>query len=374
MTRRVFVSDVHMSPGWSLGGDKKYFYDWCRTEDAANFEGFLNYLAGSAQYDEVILLGDIMDTWIYPVGGDKNNGLPSFGDIAAAKASVINALNDLVTEYSKQKKRVVYVRGNHDMTITNGEILTIFPGMAILDPYDSGDGIRAEHGHQYTMWNAKDTRNNVPVGYYLSRLYATTHAKGNQDYRLPDIQKAVFSPNDPQYGLVGNWFVNKPLTCLADDAGVTEDGTIVMPTNANTTLKEARGLYTHLIPDWETDYGDADVLRSVERELGKDLSDAARSISWNEKKQVVVFGHTHLDTLQVLAPPGRQPPPPRGPVDDLRYGIYANCGGWCQDNPPVSNSYTFVVTESDNGHHKVSLMHWEGAGKEPTLKQEPETI
>jgi len=373
MVKRVFVSDIHLSPGWSLGGDPKYIYDWCRGEDATSFEGFLNYLKASTEYDEVILLGDIMDTWICLVGGDKGR-LPSYSDIAAAKASVIKALNDLVTGYPVRKKRVVYVRGNHDMTISDGWIRAIFPGMAILDPYDSGDGIRAEHGHQYTMWNAKDPRNNVPVGYYISRLYATTHAKGKQDYRLPDIRKAVFSRDDPEYGLVGNWFVNKPLTCLADDAGVTEGECIVMPAAAKMTLKEARGLYTHLVSDWEAEYGDADALKSVERELGKDLWDAARSISWNENKQVVIFGHTHLDTLEVFTPPGRQLPPPRGPATDLRFGIYANCGAWCQDDPPVSNSYTFVVTESENGHHVVKLMHWEGPGKEPTVKKGPETI
>jgi hypothetical protein len=77
MTRRVFVSDTHMSCGKSLG--TKGEYEWFDKQDAANFLSFLAYLQ-TYDFQELILLGDIIDDWLYPIDETP----PSYEDIAKA--------------------------------------------------------------------------------------------------------------------------------------------------------------------------------------------------------------------------------------------------------------------------------------------------
>ena len=90
--KRVFVSDIHMSAGWSLGQGSTT-YDWFDKEEAAAFEQFLRTLVVDDTVDEVILLGDIMDVWIYPY--DK--AAAKYSDIVSAGhvKPIIAAINNL---------------------------------------------------------------------------------------------------------------------------------------------------------------------------------------------------------------------------------------------------------------------------------------
>ena len=65
MKKRVFVSDTHMTPGSSLAGSTGV-YDWFTKKTRMISWHFSKYVRGDASFDEVILLGDIMDVWLCP--------------------------------------------------------------------------------------------------------------------------------------------------------------------------------------------------------------------------------------------------------------------------------------------------------------------
>jgi hypothetical protein len=50
-----------------------------------------------------------------------------------------------------------------------------------------------------------------------------------------------------------------------------------------------------------------------------------------------------------------------------RWGVYANCGSWVDNNPPRARPYSDIVIESDGGRHTVMLNHWDDLRHRPTL-------
>jgi hypothetical protein len=87
--KRVFASDVHMSPGLSFGS-LQGCYDWFNKDESLKFEQFLAYLIDDDSIQEVIFLGDIMDDWVYPIEIQP----PKYDDIANA-AHIINIMINL---------------------------------------------------------------------------------------------------------------------------------------------------------------------------------------------------------------------------------------------------------------------------------------
>ena len=81
MGKKVFLSDVHISEGRSLG--KPNSYDWLSQEDRILLSSFLYSLAIDEAVEEVILPGDIFDTWVMPI----NEQPSSFEDIRNAQCN-----------------------------------------------------------------------------------------------------------------------------------------------------------------------------------------------------------------------------------------------------------------------------------------------
>jgi UDP-2,3-diacylglucosamine pyrophosphatase LpxH len=350
--KRVFVSDVHMSPGWSLGKDG--CYDWFDKKEADAFARFLATQTADETVQEVILLGDLMDDWVYPIESQP----PRYEKIANALhiVSIMENLRELA-----RKKKVTYVMGNHDMTLGEPRFDSFrqaaFDGITFVGSYDTDDGIRAEHGHQYTMYNAVDPKHEVPLGHYISRLAATVSERKNHFYISADIENRF--PSTGNYnlsaaGLIRDPLVNAPLTYLADEIGSVDDNTGITTVNGGIiTLGEVRQQYAKVGIDWVESHGLLGGIRSAWREA-VGLDGVAYEKALKLGKKVIIFGHTHKKENTYLMPPGPVVAP--GPAANA-FAVYANCGAWCQGIAP-----TYVVDEcEDQGKHTVTLKHWESA-------------
>jgi UDP-2,3-diacylglucosamine pyrophosphatase LpxH len=346
--KRVFVSDLHMSAGWSL--DKtEGVYDWFDKTEAQNFANFLETLKADGALDEVILLGDILDDWIYPIDVQP----PTYEEIVSAAhvAPIVSSLKQLA-----ETKKVVYVRGNHDMSIMDNALRGFrqkyFPGITFQESYVTDDGIFAQHGHQYLMWNAEDPAQELPVGYYISRLLASLRS-AKMLCTIPEVVATL-----AYVGSEGNPLVNAPLTFLANKLSMTDRTPITTADGGKITLGQVRKTYADLSTEWAKIHGPLDPVSSIWREVDG-LWGVAGPLAVHEKKKVMLFAHTHTEMNCELASPSTSTDPsmPAPPA----YALYANCGSWCDFNDPENpKPYSYVVIESDGGKHTVMLSHWGG--------------
>jgi len=354
--KRVFVSDVHMSPGLSFGSQQGS-YDWFSDAQALQFKDFLQELIGDNTVQEVILLGDLMDGWVYPIEVQP----PKYDKIANA-AHIIGIMTNL-RELAK-RKQVIYIVGNHDMTLMEAQFDNFrsiaLAGIKFQDVYETRDGLYAEHGHQYTMYNAVDPNHELPIGHYISRLAATVAERKQHFYINADFDMRF--PSTGQYnvdakGFIADPLVNAPLSYLEVELGNVDDSTPITTVGSGViTLAEVRRQYGKVGIDWIRKHGLLGGVRSVWREAvgleGVADQIATGHVVRGKNYKVVIFGHTHkkenqkLGLINPVVSPGPQEPP---------YAIYANCGAWCQNNEP-----TYVVDEYDDGRgiHKVTLKFW----------------
>ena len=354
--KRVFVSDIHMSPGLSLKNPQSC-YDWFSEEQATQFDVFLKTLIGDKTIEEVILLGDLMDGWVYPIEVQP----PKYDKIAGA-----GHIRDIMTDLQElaKVKRVTYVIGNHDMTL--GELQfenfrqSIFPGISFHNSYETDDGLYAEHGHQYTMYNAVDPKHELPLGHYISRLAATVAERKQHFYINADFDKNFPAAGTYQFdakGFIKDPLVNAPLSFLEEELGNVDDNTPITTVNGGViTLSEVRQQYAKLGIDWIEKHGLLSGFRSVWREaVGLDgVADqiASGKVFKGKNYKIVIFGHTHNKENRRLS---LQSPAVASGSEETPYAIYANCGAWCQDKKP-----TYVIDEYDDGtgKHKVTLKFW----------------
>ncbi|HUN53935.1 MAG TPA: metallophosphoesterase [Smithella sp.] len=362
-TKRVFVSDVHMSPGWSLDS-KQGRYDWFNKDQAKQFAKFLQTMIDDATINDVVILGDLMDSWVYPIETQP----PKYDKIANAPhiTDVMANLKALA-----QKKKVIYVIGNHDMTLMEEQFSNFrtnaFANIAFKNFYETNDGLYAEHGHQYSMYNAVDPKHELPIGHYISRLYATV-AERKQHYYISADFEARF-PSTGKYnldskGLISDPMVNAPINLLEEELGNVDDSTSITTVNGGViTIAEVKKQYSRLGIDWTEQHGLFGEISSAWRE-GVGLDGVATQIAMGmvidgQSFKIVIFGHTHKALNNYLRRPDAAFS--RDPKDAEPYAIYANCGAWCQDNDP-----TYVIDEYDDKTHEhiITLKYFGKAGKD----------
>jgi UDP-2,3-diacylglucosamine pyrophosphatase LpxH len=366
MIKRVFVSDVHMSAGWSLNA-RKGRYDWLDAREAAIFGDFLAELNSDDSIQEVILLGDIMDDWVYPIDLQP----PQYEQIVSA-AHIFPIISNL--KALAQNKAVVYVRGNHDISIMDDQFSSFraafFPNIAFRDSYETDDGIYAEHGHKHVMYNAADPNpdNILPLGHYISRLAATIEARKGKRCRQSEVTKTLFPSNQQDVNnliLTADPLVNLPLSYLANQLDRVSDTTPIVTTGGNIiTLGKVREMYKNLSRDWAREHGALDPLHSIWMEA-EGFWGLVQQIAIEKNKKVIIFGHTHSKENYYLTPPSPVVSPG---YDDEPFAIYANCGSWCNHNDPHPKPYTYVVTEyyEEAEKHVVSLNYW-GENRDPQV-------
>jgi len=182
MAKTIVVSDVHVSNGAS--------YSWFLPPCNTMFTAALNKFANDSTITELVLLGDLVDTWLYPI-----NVVPStVAQIASLNPAVTAALQSCVANIPN----VYFLNGNHDLEVTQNDLQPFNSGAKQIQLVKPGwynaqhPGWRLEHGNAPDMFNAPDpspdTLAGFPLGYYITRLVATAE---NQSILWKILQKII---------------------------------------------------------------------------------------------------------------------------------------------------------------------------------------
>jgi hypothetical protein len=196
-TKKVFISDIHMGDARSQAGT--FPYGWLNK----NIHFLADFLTGQLNdpnVAEVVILGDLFDTWVIPTHQDPLNSFQAICN-NPANSAVIATLVKLAA-----KGVLTHVPGNHDMPFSTAGLADTkafmdktFPGINyICDPdlpagvYRSGKLV-AEHGNRYCLFNAPDPWTDAPsfppIGYFISRLVAYKVSKTGTTQDFHDILK-----------------------------------------------------------------------------------------------------------------------------------------------------------------------------------------
>ena len=360
----VVISDIH------LGIDDSY------TEMVKNrplLIEFLRHLQSTTDVRELVIAGDFLDEWFLPVYYPSYTDESQFyKDVIANNQSVIDELNNVIDSGIK----LVYVPGNHDMTLEAGVLQEAIPNIVQardtkgLGAYHTGDRneIVIEHGHRYDVFSAPDTVTNaelcgnddtiLPAGYFYARYAATWVLEGRPTVEkdLPVVTDVPDKTDTDQYGAYIYYSLLKGISSRMtpnesldekifdmhiagfDDAytyldfypAQQEDGTISAPVlfkNIQRSWAERQTLNNIKVPnsfieavagtlDWEYYFGQA-------KKQYMDNPD--------ESVDVVVFGHTHVPEYQDMG--------------DGRY--YLNDGTWIDNNtdyPDATRTFAVITT------------------------------
>ena len=177
---------------------------------------FMHRIAATSDVREVVLNGDIFDEWFLPLSFIETDR----GDFYRKNIENNKDLVDAFKEVMDAGIKLVYVVGNHDMSINTHYVAEAIPGMEVCSElpgvglYRTGDRneIVIEHGHRYDVFSAPDTITNAhltngptmfPPGYFYARFAADWVLKGKPAYTAerPVIETVPDHVNDPdQFG------------------------------------------------------------------------------------------------------------------------------------------------------------------------------
>jgi len=355
MTKRIFVSDIHMTTGLSL--NSAHPYDWLTVEQAKSFLQFLEFITNDG-FDQLILVGDILDDWVYPVERQP----PGYQGIVDAPAMTINRqIIDKIASIAKDKP-VKYLVGNHDITITASSLAafreTTFPGVEFDQSYDA-DGLFAEHGNNYVVWNAPDPcKNDLPIGHYITRLNASLAEMGGGQLRWQDALGPVL------LDLMGsNQDVNIPVDYLSKKCGFDEKTADIKTVDGGTmSIDQVKALYPDLEHRWKNEghYYPGLGHQAAMEATSLGLDEIAQLVAKTRDRKVVIFGHTHLAKLHDASSADRI----GNRTVTSHEAVYANTGSWCTGQGGREPQCSYVIDEYESGMHKVTLVYWVKGGPE----------
>lgn len=364
-TKRIFISDIHMGDTRSMGDPNHY--GWFK-KNIPVLEHFLDVQLQATDVKEVVILGDLFDTWVIPT--DKAP-LTNFDDICSNPNNkpVIDKLKALA---GNSDIKLAYVPGNHDMgmnvagiSATEQFMDTTFPGIRFFckstvpwGVYTVGTLV-AEHGNHYCLFNAPDiwTSNDTffPLGYFISRIVAykvlkTGYDQDSREIFFKFLKEFMMHPD----------FIKDMFYAIVEDAGLhpydSIDVTGVPGYTGAITVEMVGNRFSNLIHNWKKTPGNINVPTAIYNDLGN-LYFAAHSAylePYNSNTNIVIFGHTHIptmdkqyDTKQLL---DKNPPTSDAPY---QY-IYANSGTWVDQ---CKYGCTYVETEEvqDKKRHYVRV-------------------
>jgi len=357
-TKRIFISDIHMNGSDSFNPSNHEYcpYGWF-IKNQYKLKALLTQLSNDSSVNEVVILGDLFDGWIYPADFDATTGTGThdkiFENVVSAyeNEDVIDGFKALASA-----GRLTYVRGNHDMFLSDKILEEAIPGINICE---SGifeeDGIVAEHGNRYSLYNAPNDFDHdghaLPMGYFTSRISATSSAvtghvittpeifqnlqyilteeqsdpkasqidgdmtaTGAEDFQNLLLAEEQHSSDHPQL----NSGIHIPTTgvifdliycyfCIKDKHRI---GRFIMSGldnfGASTDRHAVAHTYKNSNINWPSKELHVSVLEAILCEiLGKEqkLFNIAKKVYMNpdvatDNRKVVIFGHTHLYTMQ----------------------------------------------------------------------------
>lgn len=303
---------------------------------------------------ELILLGDIVDFWTYPPDEEP----PSFDAIMAANPNIFGSDGKLSQVLTALEGNVTYVRGNHDMNITQSDLDKIQNSQGykiILCPdeiyYPLGQEnkeIACTHGHIYTMFNAPDNNPSnplapLPIGQFVTRAVAFMRKNqlqaGQTVADLPDSGDPNGISLSSFVDSITDSLVETLLNYIAAISEVRETQPIKLANGQQTSIKQAKEIYRNLWSQWEQKYGFSIASKSAIADAkGTYMGWFAQKLGFEVGAKLVVMGHTHT------------------PKSGLGASLikYANSGFNCPSRPDIGHKHpTFVYIDVDDCHADV---------------------
>jgi UDP-2,3-diacylglucosamine pyrophosphatase LpxH len=288
---------------------------------------------------ELILLGDVVDFWTYPPDQEP----PSFDAIMAENLNIFGPNGKLSEVLTALDGKVTYVRGNHDMTITQEDLDKIqnSKGYKVqLAPEDiyyplgnSNKKIACTHGHIYTMFNApympaSGASNPIaplPLGQLITRsvafmrsnelqvgqTVAQLHDSGDPNAHelegdaLEQVLLAVFSSLTTDKTDLSPYISETILSTIAKTAKMDERQPIKLGGGKETTIEEGKKIYAGLWSEWQKKEGKATALKSILADAVGDeyLGWFAQKLAQDVGAELVVMGHTHKPISGIVNTP-----------------------------------------------------------------------
>lgn len=244
---KIFISDLHLGDG-------------SRTDDFHRDKPFLKFLEFvERQAEELIILGDFFELW-----------QADLDRISFRHSEIINKLLSL-----RNKLKITYVIGNHDY-IPFVKFKDSDVGIC-LEYHDIENGIVAEHGHRYDIFNR-----------YKNPIKSIKWPPGKQlTLFIAGLERLIH----PNFDI----WTKKIMENLDDFL----QEAILIRNKVTPTTKEYLRRGGHL----------------------GEFEDAVKNYI-NKGAKIVMFGHTHKSQLQII-----------------ERGIYANCGAWVDDVEPTYIAY-----------------------------------
>lgn len=350
----VAISDVH------LGTDHPCVW-YQRSLHEPYLLALLEWVVDQADHvRELVLLGDIVDFWTYPM----DEVPPTFADIAATHPAVLGPDGAIARVLDALDGAVTYVPGNHDQGVTADEVASIAsPGghrvrlvedVPYLPPGPDGEApVAFAHGHHDTLFNAPATVGPwapLPVGYFVTRAVASRWQRDlDEGATVADLADQG-APNGIDLaaltrtlgGASSRSVAGSLIDFVVGATGVDPDAPILLPDGGTATLAEARTVYADCWSDWSDAHGggivgQATALRAALADFdGTCLGWFAQRTALRHGADLVVMGHTHV------------------PVGGLDAALvdYVNTGFDCPSGPDLGRPQdpqhvTFAVVDAD---------------------------
>jgi UDP-2,3-diacylglucosamine pyrophosphatase LpxH len=343
----IVISDIHIGTNY-----KTCWYQ--QSVHEPYLVALLDYViqnanAGPSPITRLVILGDLFDFWTYP----PNQRPPTVADIIAANPNIFGPTGKMREVVEALGGNVVYLRGNHDITVTQADLDLIPAGaysITLVDDVYVDENIVFTHGHVYTMFNAPDPRypGEVPVGHFVTRPIAYY-----LDNALPAGQTAADLPNQGSpYGfrlesllpelavqLRNSSITTALLDYIAARCGMPETLPIVMADGTTSSLADAKVKYDGLWTEWATAYGGGEIGATVAAKAAQADYDGSY-MAWFAQKDAferdargTVTGHTHV---------------PKSGIQNSSC-LYVNSGFECPATPDIaagSTEFTFARVDA----------------------------
>jgi UDP-2,3-diacylglucosamine pyrophosphatase LpxH len=343
MSRRLFLSDTHMSAGLGLvASDGRHPWEWFTERDCRRLCWFLAHLKeptpSQPPIDELVLLGDIFDNWVFP----HDVKPPTFKAILASEhiRPAITLLNELSTTTD-----ILFLPGNHDLTLSHVDLMSALPrigfgGQGKDRPMYGGGRVLGEHGNAVALFCSPDPlrQDGLPLGYFISRMAATADRDtGSHAISTTDVIRELAQ-------FLGHGKLARDVfEAICAKAHVSRQDRVLMPDDLwggqTVRVGDIGDMYQSLLGEYEHRNGAIETAMAIPAELGDLVPVAdARFVRFGSK--LVLMGHTHKVALvpQTL--------PLLGQV------AYVNTGSWCNNTEKA----TWVEVEKTDRTYAVSVM------------------
>ena len=336
----IVVSDIHMSNGAS--------YSWFQGRYVADVRTMFEHFAAASGIAELVLLGDILDLWLYPVSVQPWTASQI---IANLDAGILSALRNCVAHVPN----AYYFTGNHDMNVTPSDIALLTPGnkqLSWITPQDYNAGHlnqwHLEHGLAADMFNAPDdatdTIGGYPLGFFITRLAASGPDQGavySAVRHVIDIAAGAHQAGAISDGM-GKVIVEAIVTALKLASGVAGNTPIRFsePNLDNQyTVDDIMAHYWSLYDTWVAKYPSYLVQTMLAGLTDNGLDWYAKLLLQAKTAPIAVMGHTHYAEQNPAGANG-----------------YDNSGCWC--HPSIFSSAAPQPTYVEIADGKATVKKW----------------